>query len=911
MSTSFARNLGGVSIEIKESPTGLVFWGCAASQAIDSSGESLDIKGVDISDFENSVAQLNWEHINPEDNKEDEHGQKRAPALEIVGRVLTGYKVFGLEDCKNEFDRRQWAKTKLPFVAVFCRLYDGAGHPGAKNIAAIMRDHHANGEKILARLSIEGSTLDREEGNKSHITSSVARMLAITTKPCNRTCDVDLVADPQAPMGFDKNPVEKDLLADLVDKSDATYPLYERLGSSEFEFTIADEKVQKTLDAGSYNVAPSQLTGGAALQVEDRGLRHKLRNITASYKSKPFDKAEFRSLARAELPDVDDSFLDHFVDVAHDYHMKRLKKGEEEQQLQQPAPEKAKPKKAKATKKPESQPKQSPSTEQLTVRGAPAPTTTADKVTFDEKTGTLHLPPTKGHSGGAFPMYIPSRDTEEAKNSFHNILQDPGVNKFHGYAMENWAKLNKMLKEGRLPPEIIMHATLFSQLSPNTPTPMQELMYGHLVDSMKHTGVDARSPEFGSVTGPNWLKRDQGKKPPGLSPEHWKALGDQIRVKSDVAKRPPGALMSFMLANNKLVNMSKYHKIHDQLSELVNRHKDDARSAVAEIIGNKKAGNLHEAARARAASSGRPDPGEYPGLRVEGLAPKTARYMMGMIGGSNVAVPDTHFARYLFGLDKMKDAGTIDRIKAALWNENNTEVLNGIDRYYAKHHDAVKHMMEHPTLGHLFQKPEDAIFPAFWKNWVSIGPHEGTRGLSTKQAANETTDHRPFWEAVAPFVKAEVTEPEADWTLPARTATLHNAWVQKFGEMPAMELYYAHIVPKLLAQHAQHSVSSSIMKAEASIIDLKKAASDLRQALPEPVVFRGRRVVPGTAFTASGKWALLHEDPTHYVAVPHKKADGWDVEDLKKLPKARENTHFWVTERPSVPVAHLESGLAG
>lgn len=906
-----------MSIQISESPTGLIFWGCAASQAIDSSGECLDIEGVDIHDFENSVAQLNWEHINPEEDHEEskETGKKMPPALELVGRVLTGYKVFKEEDCRNEFDRRQWAKTKLPFIAVFCRLYDGAGHPGAQAIAAIMRDHHANGEKILCRLSIEGTTLTRDEDNKSHILTSVARMLAITVKPCNRTCDVDLIADPLAPKGFDKTPVKEDLLADLVEKAEplvyVEHPLYTKLNKSgvEFEFepvapelrAIVMDKVLKALEAGSYDVAPSKLVGGAALQREDRGLRNRLRRVVEEYKAEPFNKADFRAFAKHQLQDVDDGFLDHFTDVAHDYYVRRLRK--DEKAPTQSAPAKAKPKKAAAPKVAAAPaPTQG---EQLTILGQPAKPTTAPEATFDEETGILHLPASKDHSGGQFPMYIPSRDTEANKNAFHNILGDEKVNKFHGYAMTNWSRLNRLLKEGKLPPEVIMHATLFSNLSPNTPVPMQELMYGHLVDSMKHTGIDATHPEFAHITGKDWLKRDKPNKTPKLSPEHWKALGDQIRIKGDTAKRPPGALMSFMMANNKLDNMAKYHKIHGQLTELVNRHKDDVRSAVAEMMSNKHAGGLHEDSRQRALKAGKPDPGEFPGLRVEGLAPKTARYMMGMIGGGNVMVPDTHFARYLFGLDKVKDSRTIKRIKNVLWDEKSSHVLEGIDRYYAKHHDAVHHTVQHPELKHLFQNPEQAIFPAFWKNWVSIAPHEGVRGLANQNASNETTDHRPFWDAVEPFVKSE-GDNDTDWSLPARTATIHNIWVQKYGEVPAMMMYYAHLVPKLLANHVAHQVHESIVKAEGALIDLRKTAADLNSVLPEPVVFRGRRVIPGAAFTASGKWALLHEDDTHYYGVKHDKRDAWELEDLKKFPKHKENTHFWVSERPHVPVAHLE-----
>jgi hypothetical protein len=430
----------------------------------------------------------------------------------------------------------------------------------------------------------------------------------------------------------------------------------------------------------------------------------------------------------------------------------------------------------------------------------------------------------------------------------------------------------------------------------------------HLVDSMKHTGIDARNPAFASeASKQDWTRRDSPTTPPEHSPEHWDRLGQQIRVKGKEAKRPAGALMSFMLANNKFKNMAKYHKLHEQLTDLVNRHRADARGAVAELMEHKAKAGLHDAARVRNALAGKPDSGEYPGPVVAGLAPKTARYTLGMMGGGNVQVPDTHFTRYLFGLEKGRDNETIDKIKSVLWNENNTHVLDAIDRYYAANHDAVKHMVSHPKYKHLFANAEEAVFPAFWKNWVGIVPHERARGMGTG-GANESTDHRPFWEAVEPFLKAEGAE-DFDESLPARTATLHNAWVREHGEVPALTMYYAMLVPKLLARHHALEARSGLLKAQALVVDLKKAVAEAKEDAPaigdydfqdHPVEFAGNHVIPGTALSATRKYALLHEDENHYYAVPHDKVfSGWEHTDLVKLSKSRRGTHFWVTARPA------------
>lgn len=1193
-----------VSIETDETTTGLTFWGCAASEATDSSGEKLLVDGIDISDFENGVAQLNWEHENPDD---EDYKDKRHPADEIVGRILTGYKVFKESDCRNEYDRKQWKNTQLPFVAVVCRLYDGAGHPGAVNLAAIMRDHAANGEKVLARLSIEGSTLTRDENDKNKITSSVAKMCAITIKPCNRVCDVDVLLDPNAPKGFNKEPGAdaKDILAEVVQdvsKSEVLVNVVrpDRMRMPAVEFEI--EPVAKALTAGGYSVAPSSLTDGSALQTEDKSFKNRLRRVVEEYSGsrEPFNKAEFVQFAKASLPDVGDGFIDHFSDIAHDFYAKRsriakaetpeahptavrripnpyadskatestaryfksnrkmserqafdyshvlpeertrqgyrltghhhpargipaivelsrngqrlehtvhdssgtslyngvldspardenqwgqeghmreavdehianasrkisgslqgindtsfldtlaLQSGEgrpleidkkrakpvgppqadegtairssllevsgldekptnvsslpppkyvgefgdentgyrkmtwdythhlppelvadgwklrarhtpgehsnyttmhayhqgeprsmmyaypnsyhspgegaaprftnqypsqlqgavrmamryafgqheklfrqgELQRMAEPSRfsllelhEKDLAKAAKAAKAGEGEIQTVViSPQRLTVLGKPARSTTAESTVFDEKTGTLHVPATKAHSGGQFKVYLPHKDKDKGA-SFNNILNDPEITKAHDYAVKNWARVNKMLKDGTLPPEILMHATLFSNLSPKTKVPMQELMHAHLVDSINHTGIDARHPEFAEVTGKDWLSRDQADKLPTIAAEHWEKpyVVQETRIKGKTASRPPGSLISFMLANSKLENMSKYQNYHKIMEDIVRKNGGNVRQSVADLLAQKQAGVLG------------------------GLSPKTIRYLLGMVGGGNVHVPDTHFVRHIFGMDKDLDSKTLDIVKRAIWDDNpkKTHVLDAIDRYYAKHHPAVQHMLSHPAFGGLFESPEDAIFPAFWKHWIAITPHERARGLNAYNSANEGTDHMPYWRAIEPFLKSE----EADWSLPSRTATLHNIWVHKYGEMPALMMYYAHLVPKLLAHHAQHAANEAMVKTEALLIDLRKSVDDIHEALPDMVAFRGRRVVPGVAFTSRGKHALLHEDDTHYIAVPYDKRSDWDVEDLKKFPKTKEGTHFWVTERPTTPVHGLE-----
>lgn len=303
------------------SSTGMLLDGVFASEAIDTSGEILDIKGCDISTLaEEGVA--NFEHR----GGGDEAGHS---ALDIVGKIIYARKVFGPEDCENDRQLQFWKELELPFIYGVVRLFDGAGHESAKAIAAAVRDHVANNEKLLVRWSIEGSTM-KQEGKR--LLESVARRVAITWKPANRSANSGLLYDPNAPEGFDKNPgeVKKDFLDKIIEeqkteKSEHPHPLYTKLGGSrEIECNpVLDEMpLDKTLSAGSYNAAPSTLTGGAALQVEHRvrGWANQAKAALRDYKD---EHGSFKAFLKNRLPEASDEFIDHFADIVETHRFKK------------------------------------------------------------------------------------------------------------------------------------------------------------------------------------------------------------------------------------------------------------------------------------------------------------------------------------------------------------------------------------------------------------------------------------------------------------------------------------------------------------------------------------------------------------------------------------------------------------
>lgn len=876
-----------------KSATGMLIDGIFASEAIDSSGEILEVAGADISDFEEGKGVLNYEH-----RGDDAPG---ASPNDVVGKIVYALKILKETDCKNERQRMYWRKIELPFIYGIVRLYDAAGHPGAVAAAAQIRDHVANGEPILARFSIEGSTLKRDGQRLVH---TVARRVALTLKPCNRSCDSGLLADPQAPKGFELKEESADPLASLTEKFE--HPGYTHLGDGpEFDAyqPLDPEDLDKAITAGGGDVAPGSLQGGAALQREDAGLRQKRLVDGAREAYKAWNKSEpFRPFLKFRLPEADPEFIERFADLVDDYQLKK-----------------------KSDEGADAGP--------LTIRGKPVPSTpVVKKPVFDEGPGILRTP------RGSFPMYIPGKDPDpKMRTAFHNAMSESKPTKVHAYALKNWKKAHKLLRAGKLPEAVLMHATLFSNLSPNTPVPNQELMYGHLVDTMRQTGIDARSPEFASIKD-KWMARDNPDSYPKLSPSHWDRFDDQLRIQNDskLTGRKAGDIGGFMLANDKFQNMSQYHKMHSHLKDLVSRHGVDAQSAVREMMDHKTQSKLWEARRARAKETGKPDPGEFQGMPIKGLAPKTARYMYGMLGGGNVTVPDTHFARYLFGLEKRRDTPSIEYIKNLLWNEGNADVLDGIDRHYVKHHDAVKHMAAHPDLKDDDISPEHLAFPAFWRNWMAIVPHEQARGMYTG-GFNEHTDHRPFWEAIGEHLDSRKVKKaqQDDWAKAMETAKEHLHWVETLGEGPAMMIYFAHLLPQLMGEVPDavtgfenapqilgvgedpngDDMESKVRKFENLAVTLGVAIESLQKSrleaaaksAPGVVEYQGQKVKPGFLEMHSGKehgFAILGSDDSHFHVVPAPKGlqglKSWGADDVKRMPRLGQDSNYRIHRWPEV-----------
>ncbi len=153
--------------------------GIFSIDSIDSSGEIVDLSGVDIYSLPRDGI-CNFEHKND------------LPS-QIVGKILYVKKIFSEEDCENEDQLYFYRQVNRPYLYGIVELFDEEGHSEAKNLAAIARYSMKNKDKLFCpvlNFSVEGVTLVKK-GQK--IQRSVARRVATTVKPCNKQAFAEIL----------------------------------------------------------------------------------------------------------------------------------------------------------------------------------------------------------------------------------------------------------------------------------------------------------------------------------------------------------------------------------------------------------------------------------------------------------------------------------------------------------------------------------------------------------------------------------------------------------------------------------------------------------------------------------------------------------------------------------------------
>lgn len=325
--------------------------GIASSQAIDTAGEIVDLRGLDISSL--IGAALNWEHF------------KDVPA-QIVGKILEAKKIFSAEDCENERHLKYWNRLQLPFLYIKGRLFDDK-KPSAVEAAALFKDdaEHPN-EHPMVGFSIEGARLGEKQGMV--VPRSIARKVTITNTNANKTCAAEMVPEKKEPKDqFDslfKGEMELFTFGTPMEKSDRWISKLHSTGinhlhsthgtvgikkipigpghqfevrhndklvgtspdvknasqaAKKYMFSLGKADLNKAMEAGSGNAAPSQLVQGAALGKES--LEGSMQKMHKKERSKGYADAdnaystwdkreEFRSYMKKRMPHLADGEVD-------------------------------------------------------------------------------------------------------------------------------------------------------------------------------------------------------------------------------------------------------------------------------------------------------------------------------------------------------------------------------------------------------------------------------------------------------------------------------------------------------------------------------------------------------------------------------------------------------------------------
>ena len=301
---------------------GLKIDGIAASQAIDTSGESIIIENLDISSLQEGTAELIYEHKSPKD--------PGASPLDILGAITYAKKIFNASDCSNDRERMYWKQIELPFLYIQAELFDE--HPGAEALAAIIRWYHKRKLPILMRYSIDGNTLERDKSNPNILRSCIARSVAITVRPCNQSCvsgvlDEDLEAHQDGKV----EEVQKSggFMSRLPGVECWVTPVLNdpmQLIKNEQEFLSETEELEKAVTAGGYDMAPMMLSGGSAQQKEDFAIgsarKKAVRRLQASVRD--WDgKGSLKDHLEKTLADVHPQFIAKFCEALDSFHLKK------------------------------------------------------------------------------------------------------------------------------------------------------------------------------------------------------------------------------------------------------------------------------------------------------------------------------------------------------------------------------------------------------------------------------------------------------------------------------------------------------------------------------------------------------------------------------------------------------------
>lgn len=236
----------------------IIVAGVISAQLADSAGEVLNVKNADISSLNDGTGFINCEHKGPQDIDSAKNSDF-AGFNTIVGRVISCKKIFGPQDCDDQYQKASWNELKVPILWAVMQFFDDAeAHDNARAVASLIRLAFKHEFAPMVSFSVEGSVLERDGIELKH---TVIRGVAATLKPANKVAGIkQLVADNfDYTMAKNESNDSKVLLKDVDFK-------HLNIILPESKVNQAINRLKKTLDAGGLNAAPGSLTQGSAIQ---------------------------------------------------------------------------------------------------------------------------------------------------------------------------------------------------------------------------------------------------------------------------------------------------------------------------------------------------------------------------------------------------------------------------------------------------------------------------------------------------------------------------------------------------------------------------------------------------------------------------------------------------------------------
>lgn len=742
--------------------------GIAASEALDTSAEQISIEGMDISSLEAGEGIFNWEHRSPK--------SEGSSPLDVLGSITFAKKIFKESDCDNPNQRKYWKQVELPFLYIEGSLFDSQtpAHIAADALAAQIKFYKSQNLPLVARFSIDGSTLERDDKNPQILKQTIARDVAITMKPCNRSCNSDVIEEPKAEL-------EKRIKSDEASNYQQN-GLYRMPGVS-FEMTFdypdesddllkAEEELEKTWMAGTGNVAPSSLTQGATTQKEDFAVKKTFMNkVTAAFRD--WDKkSPLNKHLQKKVPESTQSFIDHFCDLVDTLRLKKatelhnqmnsLMKGKalEDAIAKLPHFQAQEPKEPLAptvSVKPQAM---TPTASQVREKAIAAlPNFSADTrhvsstdtvPTIAEGVKPIDLINKKGIQAFSSKWMTPQDKKKKSQSVITTLQADPSLVVTPN--ADGWSAMPKAL--GKNHRRDIAEFYLNKSIEGTT--------------AFFHPESGTLSIQQGSFpvapSNPDQFKEFAGH--PLVSSFHkraldsWKQLNSALRAKSTpdeiiqiAAKFAQHPVEKSKLLSNETADLTTHPPMDqaklDNLRRLVQQYANDGRGYM---------GDHNEAVAPFAVST------------------PNAQYAIAALGVGNVVPQDPHLIRSMFGLDSVNDQTNLKSIQKAL--SVNPTVWDDVVKFYGNNHDAFDHVKNGHHKEHFDNFSDEAQFPAAMLHWLTIPSQEEQEGKTDSGQSN--------------FLgKSESNLP------------LIDQWIKQHGHKMALMMFLAHLAPRILATHYQ------------------------------------------------------------------------------------------------------------